>query len=86
MCVSSWSYPERAVGHINLSPSDDDGVFDGLDWSVHTQICAISFVGDFNVDSAAFSILSEHNSLSAQVYKAICKNIECVFELLQKNW
>lgn len=72
MCLSAYacvvlnSYPEGAVGHIDLSPADDDGVFDGLDWGVHTQVGAIPFVCDFNVDGAAFSILSRSNSTSAQ--------------------
>lgn len=61
-----YSYPEGAVGHIDLSPGDDDGVFDRLDWSVHTQISAIPFVCDFNVDGAAFSILSTSKRTSAQ--------------------
>lgn len=61
------SYPEGAVGHVHLSPGDDDGVFNGLERSVHTQKCAISFVGDLDVDSEAFSILSVHRSMSTQV-------------------
>ena len=60
------SYPEGAVGHVDLSPGDDDGVFDGLGWSVHTQVSAIAFVVDFNVDGAAFSILSRSKSISTQ--------------------
>lgn len=60
------SYPEGAVGHIDLPPGDDDGVFDGLDWSVHTQVSAVAFVCNFNVDGAAFSILSRPKSTSTQ--------------------
>lgn len=66
------SYPEGAVGHVNLPPSDDDGVFNGLDRSVHTQKCAISLVSDLDVNGAAFSILSEYKSKSALVQRASC--------------
>lgn len=52
------SHPEGAVGHIDLSPGDDDGVFNGLDRGVHTVKRAVAFVSDLDVDSAAFSILS----------------------------
>lgn len=66
MCVHPpVSYPEGAVGHIDLSPGDDDGVFNGLDRSVHTVKCAISFVSDFDVDGAAFGVLREYKSMSA---------------------
>lgn len=68
MCVCVHprvSYPEGAVGHIDLSPGDDDGVFNGLDRSVHTVKCAISFVSDLDVDGAAFSVLREYKSMSA---------------------
>lgn len=51
-------YPEGAVGYVDLSPGDDDGVFNGLYRSVHTQKSAISPVSDLDVDGAAFSILS----------------------------
>lgn len=72
MCVDGWvrtpfsSYPEGAVGHIDLPPGDDDGVFDGLDWSVHTQVSAIAFVCHLDVDGAAFRILSRSKSTSAE--------------------
>lgn len=52
------SHPEGAVGHIDLSPGDDDGMFNGLDRGVHTVKRAVAFVSDLDVDSAAFSILS----------------------------
>lgn len=55
VCVS---YPERAVGHIDVPPADNDGVFNGLDRSVRAQIGAISLVSDLDFDGAAFGILS----------------------------
>lgn len=66
------SYPEGAVGHVHLSPGDDDGVFNGLDGSVHTQICAISLVSDLDVNGAAFNILSGYERLSTLVRGASC--------------
>lgn len=58
------SYPEGAAGHIDLSPGDDDGVFNGLDRSVYTVKCAISPVSDLDVYGGAFSILSGYKILS----------------------
>lgn len=58
------SHPEGAVGHVDLSPGDDEGVFDGLGWGVHTQVGPIASVCDLNVDAAAFSILSRSKSTS----------------------
>lgn len=63
-CFSS--YPEGAVGHIDLSPGDNDGVFDGLDRGVHAQVGAVAFVCNFNVDGAAFGILSGSKSVSTR--------------------
>lgn len=52
------SYPKGAVGDIDVSPGDDDGVFDGLEGGVHTQECVVSFVSDLDMDGAAFRVLS----------------------------
>lgn len=59
------SHPEGAVGNVDLPPGDDDGVFNGLDRSVHTQECAVSLVIDLDVDGTAFSVLGGYNSMSA---------------------
>lgn len=70
MCVCARrhvSYPERAIGHVDLTPGDDDGVFNGLDRSVHTQKCVISSVSDLDVDDGAFTILSGYKILSVLV-------------------
>lgn len=73
MCVHRHvSYSEGAVGHVDLPPGDDDGVFNGLDRSVHTQKCAISLVSNLDVDGAAFSVLSGYKSMSALVCTATC--------------
>lgn len=61
------SYPEGAVGHVDLPPGDDDGVFNGLDRCVHTQKRAVSLVSDLDVDGAALSVLSGYKSASALV-------------------
>lgn len=66
------SYPEGAVGHIDVPPGDDDGVFNGLDRSVHTQKCAVSLLSDLDVDGAAFSVLSGYKSMSALVCITDC--------------
>lgn len=69
VCVT---YPEGAVGHIDLSPGNDDGVFNGLDRSIYTQKCAVSPVSDLDIDGAAFSILSEYKILSVLFCTATC--------------
>lgn len=61
------SHPEGAVGHIDVSPGDDDGVFNRFDGTVCTHKCAISFVSDLDVDGATFSILSEYKLLSVLI-------------------
>lgn len=51
------THPEGAVGHVDVSPGDDDGVFDGLGGDVHTQEGAVTLVSDLNVDGDALCIL-----------------------------
>lgn len=77
LCVGV-SYPEGAVGHVNLTPGDDDGVFNRFDRSVHTQKCAVPFVGDLNVDGATFRVLGGNKTLSVWYCAASC-NINDVF-------
>lgn len=62
MCVP---YPEGAVGYIDLTPGNNDGVFYGFDRSVQTQEGAVSLVCDLDIDCAALSILEEYKSTSA---------------------
>lgn len=79
MCVRCHvSYPEGTVGHVDLSPGDDDGMFNGFDRSVYTKKRAISLISDLDVDGAAFSVLSGYKSKSAVVCTATC-NINDVF-------
>lgn len=58
------SYPEGAVGHIDLPPGDNDGVFNGFDRSVGTHERAISPVCDLDIEGAAFGVLGRHTSLA----------------------
>ncbi len=48
------SHPEWTVGNIDLSPGDDDSVFDGLGGYVDTEICAVAIICDLDVDGEAF--------------------------------
>ena len=61
------SYPEGAVGHVDLTPGDNNGVLDGFGRSVCTHKRAISFVSDLDVDGATLSILSEYKLLSVLI-------------------
>lgn len=74
------SHPEGAVGHIDLSPGDDDGMFNGLDRGVHTVKRAVAFVSDLDVDSAAFSILSRRARRRGKksTKKKACQNESCM--------
>ena len=57
-------YPEGAAGHVDLSPGDDQGVFDGLAGDVHTQEGAVAVVGDLDVDGEALRILRGRKHVS----------------------
>lgn len=66
------SYPKGAVGDVDLTPGDDDGVFNGFNWSVHTLKRAISSVSDSDVDDATFSVLGGYKTLSVLLCAASC--------------
>ena len=51
------SYPEGAVGHIDVPPGDDDGVFDGFSGNVNTEEGAVSIISDLDVDGETLSVL-----------------------------
>lgn len=51
------SHPEWTVGNVDLSPCDDDSVFDGLGGYVDTEICAVTIICDLDVDGEAFCVL-----------------------------
>lgn len=64
------SYPEGAVGHIDLPPGYNDGVFNGLNRSVGTHERAVSPVSDLDVEGAALSVLGRHKTI--EVSSAVC--------------
>lgn len=53
------SHPERAVGNVDLSPRDDDGVLKRLGWDVDTKERAVPIIHDLNVNREAFCILKK---------------------------
>ena len=61
VCACVWvfvsSYPEGAVGNVDLSPGNDDGVFDGFGGNIHTEVGAVAIISDLNVNGEALCIL-----------------------------
>jgi len=51
------SYPEGAVGDVDFSPGDDDGVFDGFCGDVNTEVGAVSVICDLYVDGETVGVL-----------------------------
>lgn len=47
-------YPEGAVGNIDVTPGDDDGVFYGLGGNVDTEEGSVAIVCDLDVDGVTF--------------------------------
>lgn len=43
-------YPEWAVGDVDFTPGDDNGVFDGFCGNVNTEVGAISIICDLDVN------------------------------------
>lgn len=60
-------YPEGAAGHVDVSPGDDDGVFDGFSGNVNAEVGAVALISDLYVDGETFCVLQAqtHTSLSA---------------------
>lgn len=48
------SHPEWTVGDIDLSPGDDDSVFDGFGGYVDAEICTVTIICDLDIDGEAF--------------------------------
>lgn len=55
MCV----YPEGTAGDIDISPGDDDGVFDGLGGNVDTEEGSVSVICHLDVDGETLRILKQ---------------------------
>lgn len=51
------TYPEGALGHVDTSPGDDDGVFNGLGGHIGAAEGAVAIGDHLDVDGAAVSIL-----------------------------
>lgn len=52
-----WTYPEGALGHIDPSPGDNDGVLNGLGGHIGAAEGAIAIGDDLDVNGAAISVL-----------------------------
>lgn len=57
-------YPEGAVGNIDFTPGDDDGVFDGFGGNVNTEVRAVSVICDLYVDGETLCILKAQTQFS----------------------
>lgn len=55
--MNEASYPERAVGHVDFAPGDDDGVFDGFGGNINTEEGAVLVVCDLYVDGETLGVL-----------------------------
>lgn len=64
LCCGVVFYPEGAVGNVDVSPGDDDGVFDGFSGNVDTEVGAVSVICDLYVDGETFCILESQTQIS----------------------
>lgn len=81
MCV----YPEGTVGDVDISPGDDDGVFDGLLGDVDTEEGSVSVVCNLDVDGEALGILKtatppHQQSQCASLGEDTCRSSQDTFE------
>ena len=54
----AWrTHPEGALGHVDASPGDDDGVLNGLGGDVGAAEGAVAIGDDLDVDGAAVGVL-----------------------------
>lgn len=51
------TYPEGALGHVDASPGDDDGVLHGLGGHIGAAEGAITIGDDLDVNGAAVRVL-----------------------------
>lgn len=52
-------YPEGTVGNVDISPGDDDGVFDGLAGNVDTAEGPISVIRHLDVEGETLGVLKQ---------------------------
>lgn len=53
------THPERALGHVDASPGDNDGVLNGLGGHIGAAEGAIAIRDDLDVNGAAIGVLWE---------------------------
>lgn len=51
------THPEGALGDVDSSPADDDGVLDGLGGNIDAREGAVTLLLDLNINGAALCIL-----------------------------
>lgn len=52
-------HPEGTVGSVDISPGDDDGVFDGLGGKVDTEEGSISVIRHLDVEGQTLGVLKQ---------------------------
>lgn len=57
------SYPEWTVGYIDLTPGDDNGVFDGFCRDVDAKESAITIVCNLDVNRITFRVLKKKSQI-----------------------
>lgn len=78
-------YPEGTVGDIDISPGDDDGVFDGLRGDIDTEEGSVSVVCILDVDGETLGILKtathpHQQSQCASLGEDTCRSSQDTFE------
>lgn len=64
-------YPEGAAGNIDITPGDDDSVFDGFAGNINTAEGAVSVIFDLDVNGETLSILeAQRNHPQSQIIPA----------------
>lgn len=58
------TYSEGTVRDIDRAPADDDCVFDGLLWHIHTDECVVPVIFDLDVDRNTLCILERNKQKS----------------------
>lgn len=67
------SYPERTVGDIDLTPGDDNGVFDGFCRDVDAKESAVTIVCNLDVNRVTFRVLEKKESAQGQIQRRYVK-------------
>lgn len=62
-------YPEWAVGDVDFTPGDDNGVFDGFCGNVNTEVGAVSIICDLDVNGETIWILQHKQIYTGVILK-----------------